>query len=266
MTSLEIFSIVSGVVSILSFLFAVWIWMRADMKIKELRNIIRTIDELAGTAIWEFHTAPARDYELRLRQAEKTLGFMTSIQKTAEHYSSNAKAMHDTSLGVLLDRRVLWTVSMLYDFEASTNVSEIWIISRDLKPDCSDEEVGKLINRNLRRGRKYVYFCLDDIPYIQIEMQRLLQNLGTEGTKLRERVRIVPLNRTNYNSLFSNGNLALYFRDENRSLPPKCFEEIIFTQVSERGAFWQEHSEEQAIRMRHWLETALNNIMNISDH
>ena len=59
------------------------------------------------------------------------------------------------------------------------------------------------------------------------------------------------------NSLFPGGNVVFYFQDEQKGKPPRCFEEIVLTQVSQRGAFWQEHSEGKSNELRHILETDL---------
>jgi hypothetical protein len=145
---------------------------------------------------------------------------------------------------------------MLDDFEANKKLTEVWVVSRDLKPDSSNEEVGKLVSRNLRKGIKYIYFCSEDLPHFQAEVQRLLKNINAVG-KIINRVQIVILNRRTYDVLSSNGNIVLYFHDKKRSLLPKCFEEIVFTQIQERGTFWQEHSEDQADKIRYLLEPEL---------
>lgn len=256
MTGVDILNIIGGIISVGSFIFAVWVWLRSDMKIKELRETIATIDNIAGTAIWEYHISPARDYELRLRQAEKIIGFVSSIRKITERYCEVNSTTFDSSINLLIKKNILWTVARLYDFEISQKVTEVWVVSKDLKPDSSDEEVGKLINRNLRKNAKYVYFCSANLPHIEAEISRLYKNLRVNDNKIKSRFKVVKV-PIDHENIFSSGNMVFYFNDESRSIPPKCFQEIYFSQLSERGAFWQEHIEDRATQLRYIFEAEL---------
>lgn len=258
MSGADIFNVVSSIVSILSFLFAIWVWLRSDIKIKELLGVIRASHHIASTAVWESVVSPAKDHDMRLKQAEKNVGFLESIQRLTEQYAIESKTLYDRNLRVLLDKYVLWTTSMLDDFEAGKDLTEVWIVSKDLKPDASDEGTGKLVNKNLRKGVKYVFFYPDGLQYFQSEKQRLLRNINATTDKLSRQVRFVCLSQSKYAELAADGNVALYFHDKDRSVTPKCFEEIVFTQVHERGIFWQEHSDDEANRIRYLLGLELN--------
>jgi hypothetical protein len=256
MTGIDILNIIAGIITIGSFIFALWVFIRSEMKIKELRDTLNTIDDIAGTAIWEFHVAPARDYELRLRQAEKILGFMTSIRKITERYSSKIKTTFDTSITLLLNKNILWTIARLYDFELSRKVTEAWIVSKDLKPDAFDEEVGKLIYKNLRNGTNYVYFCSEQIPHLDSEISRLYKNLNANDGKIKNQVKVIKISTQN-EDIFSNGNIALYFHDETKNSTPRCFQEIVFSQLTDKGAFWQEHDGQRANDLKYMLEAEI---------
>lgn len=259
MSGAEIFNLIGGIISILSFLFAVWVWMRSDIKIKELIGVIRSVHQITSTAIWESVVSPAKDYDSRLKQAEKNVGFLESIQKLTEEYAGGeSKPFHDRNLRILLDKYVLWTTSMLDDYESGKNLTEVWVVTKDLKPDSTDEETGKLVNRNLKKGVKYVFFFPDSMTHLEAEKNRLLKNVNATASKLRNQIKFVSLSQNKYAELVTDGNIVLYFHDKNRNLIPKCFEEIVFTQIRERGIFWQEHADDESNRLKYLLELELN--------
>ena len=265
MTSADVFNIIVGVIGILSFVFSLWVWVRSDMKIRELSGVIETIHDIAGSAIWEFQMTLAADYEIRLRQAEKTLGFISGIRKLTGRYATRKTRLKgESGLDQLIERGIVWNMAMLMDFELSKGITEIWIVTSDLKPDSAEETVGKLVYENLRRGRRYIYFYPDDLPYIETETASLLKNIGlmnSQKKKLRKQVTLVPLSRVQHARLFAGGNIVLYYLDEHRSLPPRCFEEVVLTQVPERGVFWQEHAEARSKELRHLLGTEVQRFL-----
>jgi hypothetical protein len=262
MSIIEIVGIVSGIISILAFVFALWVWIRSEAKVRELAKVIQAIHDIAGTAIWESHTTLAEDHETKLRQAEKALGLVSSIRKLTGPYVHSSRVIEDTEFGMLIERGIIWSTAMMWNIEASKQVTEIWLVTPDLKPDSSDEIAGKIVHRNISNEKRYVYFYPDDLPHIEAETAKLLQNLGLTGIhskKLMKRVKLVPLNRARYGELFARANTVLYFRDEHRALSPRCFDEVILTKVSERGLFWQEHNTGKAEELCHLLEVELTN-------
>lgn len=261
MTGMDIFNITVGTLGAISFVFSIWVWMRSDMKIRELSGIIGTIHDISGTAIWELQTMLPEDSNTILRQADKTHGFLVSIQKLTERYSMPSSRIGGSSaLGQLIERGVVQTQSSIWNVEVSKEVTEVWLVTPDLQPDCAVEPVGRLINRNIKSGKRYVYFYPDDLPHLENEVARLYKNIGaldSHSHKLKDRITLVPLSRAKHGDLFVRGNIIFYFHDEQRNIPPKCFEEIVLTQVSERGAFWQEHSESKSNYLRHLLEAEI---------
>jgi hypothetical protein len=59
-------AVVSGVISILAFVFAVWIWLRADIKVRELVATIQALHNMADSVVWESLTLRAEDTAARL--------------------------------------------------------------------------------------------------------------------------------------------------------------------------------------------------------
>ena len=260
MTGIDIFNIVVGILGIISFVFAIWVWLKSDTKIRELSGIIDTVYDIAGTAMLEFQTTVTEDYEAKLRQVEKMLGFIMSIRKLAQRYAKQeSQFAKNAALPLLIEQGIVWTKANVLNFENSKEITEVWLITPDLKPDSSDPVTGKLVSQNIKKGKTYTYFYPDDVPHVDMEIARLFQNILADdhSQKLKSKIRLVPLSRTQYSELFARGNIILYFRDQQRNLPPKCLEEIVLTQVADRPILWQEHSETKSKELRHLLETEI---------
>lgn len=260
MTTKDLIDIVAALVGIVGFVFSIWVWMRSDFKIRELTGVMNTIHRIAAAAILESELIVKESNELRLQQAEKTLGTFSSIREMTSQYAEQRhKNGAETGLGQLIEQRVVWNKAMVMDLETSNGVTEIWLVTPDLKPDASNETTGRLVNKNIKNGKRYIYFFPDNLPHRDAEIARLFKNIGLDGTlaKYRNRVVLVPLSQSEHKDLFDGGNIILYYRDKERFLPPRCFEEVLLTQIPERGAFWQEHAEGKSQEIRHLLETGL---------
>ena len=150
----------------------------------------------------------------------------------------------------------------MWNIETSKDVVEVWLITPDLEPDSSDLSAGKVVGKNIANGKKYTYFFPHDLQYAETKTARLYNNLGllNKNKKGAQKVTLVPLNREQYSNLFARANLVLYFRDNERNLMPRCFEEIVFTKISERGMFWQEYPEAKSEEIFYNLENELQKI------
>lgn len=264
MTSLDIFSIIGGVITVLSFIFSGWVWMRSDTKIKELVNILNTIHDIGSTALWEENMFLAESESIRLRQADKTIGYITSVVKLSERYVENKhKYESSVELGLLVNKGVIWTNAMIGEIEMSKDTKETWLITPDLQPDSSNVPTGKMVNRCIKKGNKYVFFFPDKLTHKDAEISRLINNIGLDNYKkseLDKYVTLVPLNSQDYSSYFSDGNTILFFSDSQRHFIPRCFGEISLSRVPERGIFWQEHTDVKAGEIRHVLEAEFNKV------
>jgi hypothetical protein len=142
------FSILSGVISIASFIFALWVWMRSDMKINELRNVISSINDIAGVALWQSQMVYPETPEIRLAEAEKAIGFLSSIRNLASKYPSNSShSPHPDSIIDLMERAIVCSGPKLWHRELSKTTIEVWVITPDLKPDSSDPITGELVSK-----------------------------------------------------------------------------------------------------------------------
>ena len=160
---MDTLNIVSAIVGIGSFIFSVWVWIRADARIRELSGIIDTIYEISDTAIWEAQIILGDDQEIVLRKSEKTLGFLSSIRKLTGQYSKKKLDLGDDRLNYLVNHGVLWTMQMVLNIEASKEITEMWVVTPDLKPDSSDQLVGEKVKRNLKNNKRYIYFYPDNL-------------------------------------------------------------------------------------------------------
>lgn len=260
MSVIEVIGVVSGVITILAFVFALWVWMRSETRIRELIGVIQAIHDIVGAVLWESHTTAVEDYEAKLRQAEKSLSLVSSIRKLTGRYVRSSHVVADTEFGLLIEKGIIWSTEMMWNIETSKQVTEVWLVTPDLKPDSSDEVTGKLVHKNLINGKQYIYFYPDDLPHVETEKARLFKNLritNGQAKKLIPKVRLVPLSRARFGQMFARANIVLYFRDQNRSLAPTCYEEVVLTKVSERGLFWQEHDAIKAEELCHILEDVL---------
>jgi hypothetical protein len=74
MSRLYSFNVISGIITIMSFVFGVWVWIKSSWKVRELFETIQALHDIAGSALWESSQLVAEDYEAKARQGEKTLG------------------------------------------------------------------------------------------------------------------------------------------------------------------------------------------------
>jgi hypothetical protein len=255
---MDILGTISGIIGIAGTVFSFWVWYKSKQKVAEITRALDIIRDISGTAIWETETALLGNSERRLQQSEKILGNITDIHKVAVKFIDKDETKHmGESLGQLIERGIIWNQGMVWAIEVSREIEEIWLITPDLKPDASDKEDGELVNRNLKNGKKYIYFFPNDLPDLENEIKRLRHNIGATGSgeKFAKQLTFISLPKNNYGHIFSKGNIVLYFGGKNPL--PRCFEEVILTQVSERGLFWQEHAENKSREIRATLNTAL---------
>jgi hypothetical protein len=255
----DTFNVISGICTILSFLFAVWVWMRADLKVRELEGRIRSIHEIARLATWEAEISLNCDDEERLKSVDKMNVTLRSIvMLTTPGAIGEGGSWRDE--GQLIERGMVWTLAMCLKLEKSPKVPEVWIVTQDFRPDASDPVLGKMIADNLKHGKRYAYFYRDDMPQLKLETERLVTNIRVDDlpAKAQSRLTLVPVSQPFHDRLFSKGTLIVfYFRDQKRALPPECFEEIVFTHVRERGVFWKKLDEKATSDLQHILEKEL---------
>jgi hypothetical protein len=256
---MDFFNFICGVVTIASFALAVWLWMRSTMETRELTGTLRSIHDIATGALTEADQMIDVDFEVSARKSEKALGCLSNIRILTEKYvkdgSSEAKAAHFP----LIEQGVLWTMGMVWKIELSRGTVEIWLYTPDLKPDSTDQPTGKAVHSNLKLGKKYVYFYPKSLPHSAYETAKLLKNIGLDETgasDLKGLVTLIAL-EDGLVSRLGNRNTIFYFKDRDNLLRPRCFEEMKFTKVPTRGAYWQEHQDETANELHHLLAEAL---------
>jgi hypothetical protein len=277
-------SVVSGIVGILGFVFAIWVWMRSDAKVQELqntldfkvrelqntldstvrefRNTLQTVYETCGTVLWETRFLPPEDKDARLSQLDKAIGLVSAIRTLASRYSESTS--HGPSeLELLIERGVLWTEEMVQRLERSAEVREVWLITHDLEPDLSSRTAGKLVGSNLKDGKSYKYFFPEDLEDADAKIWQLRINIGATPsnspvagtTPSNTQVEFFPVVASSEVHVSTPGNVILFFKDNPFYTTDLVFQEVILTKVARRGLLWQEHDPKHARQVLGALRT-----------
>jgi hypothetical protein len=249
--------VVSAITTILAFLFAVWVWMKADSKLRELEGVIQSAYDISGTVLWDMQTVQSEDPATRLRNAEKSLGVVAALRVITGKYAKTALSFRGTEIEALLERGVIWSTDALNEIERSDSVQEIWLVTPDLEPDLSDPTTGKVVAGNLKARKKYVYFYPSGISDFESVRRRLLANVGATRTHEASRVTVVPIGPKVRGQIFQRGNTIIFFAKDSEWGAYSAFEEVVFTKISGRGVFWQAHSPAIAAELRATLKQEL---------
>jgi hypothetical protein len=238
---LEWLSVLSGIIGVLSFIFAVWVWMRTDMKVRELTGALQTIYDISGNILWETINLTGEDAETRLRQAERAVGLASSIHTLSSKYAAATPDYRSTEIGVLVERGVIVSQAMLTNIETSPSVKEVWLVTPDLEPDLSEAATGAIVSRNIRNGKRYVYFVPTGLQNLSDLTVRLRFNVGAGSTKSYLRnLQVIPIETTDFPISLGTGNMIFFFKTDSASSRGEAFREIVLTRVADRGIFWQE--------------------------
>lgn len=249
-------SIVGSIVTLLSFAFAVWIWMRSDMRVRELNNALQAIHKISGDIMWESIAITGESPSARRLQSERMVGMASSIHTLSSKYTQeeHMQKWRGAELGTLIERGIVWTISMLWNIEAAPDTKEIWLVTPDFKPDISDPIMGEAVGSNLRRGKRYVYFVPDSLTDLPDLVSRLKANLKADAPKSRlsDLISVVQIDTQQYVASLG-GNIVFYFKTDPMVSRGIAFREIVFTQITDRGIFWQQCSEEEVDSLYHFL-------------
>ena len=252
-------SVVSGVIGVLSFVFAVWVWMRSDVRVRELTGALQSIYDISGSILWETVNLEGEDTDTRLRQAERAVGLASSIHTLSSKYAAAAPDYRATEIGTLIKRGVILTRPMVWNMETSSATKEVWLVTPDLKPDVSEAAVGTMVGKNIRKGKRYVYFVPDDLDNLPDLTRRLEANLGISSMKARQpkTLTVVRVGTAGFPIYLGTGNVIFLFKTDSKLSRGDALREIVLTQVSERGIFWQECADKEAESMYQFLRQKL---------
>jgi hypothetical protein len=222
--------------------------MRSDMRVKELTGTLQAIFDISGSILWETVKLKGENADVRLRQAERAIGLASSIHTLPSKYISNITTPSRTELTALVERGIIWTLSMLWNIETSVAVKEVWLVTPDLKPDISDPTMGEVVAGNLKKGKRYVYFVPATLGDLSELTLRLKANVGIDSAKSRsgDRITMIQVDAQDFWMPLGSGNLIFFFNADPKSTIGISFREIVFTQITERGFFWQECAEAEA--------------------
>lgn len=221
------------------------------------RRVIQSAYDISGTVLWDMQTVQAESPAARLRNAENSLGVVSALRVITGKYAKSALSFRETDIGALLERGVIWTTTAVYELERSERVQEIWLATPDLEPDMSNPTTGKVVASNLRAKKRYVYFCPSGISDFDAARRRLLANVGATRAQDASRVAIVQIGPGVHGQIFQRGNTIIFFAEDPEWGTYSAFEEVVFTKISGRGVFWQEHSPAIAAELRAILKQEL---------
>lgn len=211
------------------------------MKVRELTGALQSIYDISGSILWETISLRGEDAETRLRQAERAVGLASSIHTLSSKYAVAIPGYRSTEIGVLVERGVIVTLPMLTNIETSPSVKEIWLVTPDLEPDLSQPSTGTMVNRNIRSGKRYVYFVPTSLQNLPDLIVRLKYNAGGGSTKANSRnLRVIPVEVKDFPISIGTGNMIFFFKTDSTSSRGDAFREIVLTRVADRGIFWQE--------------------------
>lgn len=241
-------SIVSGIVGIAGFLFAVWVWQRSDTKVREITSAVQSLHDIADSAIWEAEMLPGDDNVGRLAQLEKSIGLVSAIRTVSAKYVDDHRNCRATELGALIQRGVIWSNAMLTRLEPASDVQCIWLLTHDLEPDLSEHKTGNIVKSNLGTGTRYTYFHPMSLKSAEEKRRRLCRNIGAENG-LREMVEFISVTTDSAAAALmpSHGNTILFFKDDPSYGTDLVFEEVVLHKVDRRGLFWQECRRDQSV-------------------
>lgn len=248
-------AVVSGVISILAFVFAIWVWLRSDIKVRELMGALQTVHGIAESAVWNTHFVHGDDEAARLSQMERGLGQVMAIRALASKYADGNSDHRNTEFETLIERGIVWTIDRLGRLELSREVREVWLLTHDLEPDLSDRETINVVKRNVASGTRYVYFHPIDLPDADRKVLRLRRNIGADVPPLADQIQFVSMSDK---AIFTPANVIMFFKDDCMYGTDLVYQEIVLTRVSKRGIFWQEHNHAYAGTLVAKLRDAIN--------
>lgn len=259
---MDTLNVISFGLTVFSTVFALILWIISRRNSHEFSKVIRSIYGMTGNAIMEAEVGPVGDAGTKLYRVENLLTVISDIHELTKSYLDNwGRPGWGNMLELLAERKILWTLSQLFELEKSESITETWLVTPDLEPDSSSPKIGKLVGRNIGRGMGYVFFHPESLPFAEREYERLYENIGLGDADPRDRrtkAKVIAVADEAYYQLPGGGNIVLYYSDQRRNRVPRCFQEVVLTKVSTRGAFWQEHSEGKTKEICRLLESELN--------
>ena len=248
-------SIVSGIVGILGFIYAVVVQSRANNEIRRATAAVEMINDIAEDAIRESRVLPEQDDAIRLIQLEKLVGFVFSMWRISRVHLKPDSRVSDvetpTELDPLVRSGIVIEWRELNRLETSRDVKEVWLATYDLEPDESDAFTGRIVKRNIEAGKRYAYFYPAELKGVDQKLRKLQRNIGADDPKLGRNVQYFAVRRSGAEpQVFSlGGNAIIFFKDDPSYGSDLVFREIVLTKLPKRGVIWQECSREQAVAL-----------------
>jgi hypothetical protein len=124
---MDTFNVICGIITIASFVLALWVWMKTETRMRELISLLAKINGIALLAIAESQQAVDADREHFVRKAERVLGYLSSIRKLTQDYASSYQSQTEAAHLPLVEQEILWTKNMIWEIEMSKDTAEVWL-------------------------------------------------------------------------------------------------------------------------------------------
>jgi len=209
-----------ALITVVSFVIALWQVIRAY----EYKKVMKQIREISGS----YKDNNAKSFESTLR----------AINVIA---SSHLGDVTRTTKENLIERNIIIPQNDINVFENDSSVTEVWLVTPDLEPDLSSRQTGDVVEKNIKRGVKYIYFYKKSLELADTKQKCLLKNILVDQST-KENVDFIPLPDDEFREFFLRHNNMLFVFHGGNNDSFRCFEELCLSRVNERGAFWQEHS------------------------
>jgi hypothetical protein len=233
--------IIGSIVTLVSFVFALWVWMRMDAKVKGANLSLHAIQDVVDGIVLDDDGFHADDVGTLQRRLASMRGAVYGIRGVTSAALDTQHASLQPEVRTLMSKRLLWTSQMLWDRESSDDLKTIWILTPDLYPDAADPHAAAVVRQNLKRGVRYFYFVPPSLAadaevterlYTNLKQGRFRRSIAASG------VTIVPFTRA---QLLSNGaNCVVYFKGTAKAGTGVGYHEILLSGLTHRGAFWRE--------------------------
>lgn len=214
-----------------------------EHKTEKFEKFAKAIYDISFNKLSELKNA-APDIEGVERQRDSVITVLKTIFALANNETNTtpiSEIVHGSHLGNL---------------ELSKDVSDVWLISLDLRPDIEDRDLMKNVANSLRRGIKMHYFYADGFVDEPDRLREgILRNLtGYEKDKVIEEglLNITPLKHKKYIHYLADGEIAIYeFKNsDGRGRNFIGFDEVVFPN-ERRGSFWQEQLKNKTSAILH---------------
>jgi len=232
--------LIGWIIAVISIIISIIIYYKSRLSKKELDNksekldsFAKSIHDIAFNKLLQIKNVPP-DLQGMARQRDSLASILKAIHTYAKNetkLSLKGEYIHGTELG---------------EIEASNNVTDVWLISLDLRPDIEEFDLMRSVAKNLSKGRKYHYFYAQDFVEDATKLETgIFSNLSQaekSAIKKSKSLSLMPLDHKKYKHYLTGNSVAIYeFQNKNgkgAQIDVIGYDEIVLPN-ERRGSLWQ---------------------------